>query len=115
MGDHIIGRAMGQAALLYWARRGDRPPPSKEEAMSALDKICGPYRNRDAEFESEDPDRPGRIHPAYGRYTDPNGPLGKLIAIAFDATPNEMLPNTDDECPWLEGPERRFDKHYRFW
>lgn len=114
MGDHVIGTAMGRAARLYWQTRGDQPRPSQNEALSVLDEICGPYRKRDAEFESEDPANPTRTHPDYDRFTDPEGPLGRLIAIAFDATPEEMVIETEHACPWLDGPETRFDQRYGF-
>lgn len=113
MGDHRIGEAMGRAADIWW--QGHTALPSKDEALLALDAICGPYRKRDAEFEASDPQHPTQIHPDYDNYTDPDGPIGQLIVIAFDATPDEMSLGDEAECPWFDGPYMRFSAHYEFW
>ena len=74
-----------------------------QTALSLLDEICKPYRGADAEFEAEDPNRPGHTHPEYWRYSDPNGPLGILIREAFDPTVDwialrhEALKTGDDD------------------
>lgn len=95
-----------------------------EKASELLDKICGPYRNCDAEFEAEDPGRPGHAHPDYDDYTDPHAPLGRLIAEVFgkpgqDYTQNwksEDLEEQEDACErWFLGPHAAFKKHYDFW
>ncbi len=119
MGDHTIGKAMGVAADAWWRRE---TVPTKEEALAALDVICSPYRGRDAEFEAEDPARPGHIHPAYDNYTDPLGPIGMLIMIAFDATEAEASLGNEDVCPWHDGvgtfnagPYARFCRRYEFY
>ena len=111
MGDHRIGKAMRDAANIWW---GSHPTPTQQDALAALDTICGPYRKRDAEFESEDPKRPGYIHPDYDQDTDPDGPIGRLIAIAFDAKPDEMSLGDADTYPWYDGPFSRFNKRYEF-
>ncbi len=74
-----MGRAAEQMLLV-------RQPG--QTALQLLDAICEPYRGCDAEFEAEDPKKPGRIHPHYTFYTDPVGPLGLLIAEAFAADRN---------------------------
>jgi hypothetical protein len=56
---------------------------SGQSALQLLDMICLPYKGCDAEFEAEDPSKRGHINPAFTFYTDPPGPLGKLIAEAF--------------------------------
>lgn len=80
MGDHYIGREMGLKAKLALVNR--RPG---ETALDILDRICGPYRGRDAEFESESETVPGNVHEEYERYTDPHpeAALGMLMLEAF--------------------------------
>lgn len=114
MGDHRIGQAMGNAADLWWHGRRTSPDPSQYEALDVLDVICKPYRNRDAEFEAVDPNNPTSIHPLYDFYTDPDGPLGRLIAIAFAAKPEELWIGDDTSSPWMEGPYTKFIKRYGF-
>lgn len=112
MGDHHIGRAMGHAATVFWQLQKGKP--TQERALAALDVICKPYQGRDAEFEAEDPKNPGQIHPDYENYTDPKGPLGRLIAIAFNARKDEISLGDEHYCPWYDGPETRFRKRYGF-
>jgi hypothetical protein len=107
---------MGREANAWWYKRHDATP-TQEEALAILDTICEPYRGRDAEFESEDPKNPRYIHPRYDHYTDPIGPIGRLIAVAFAATQHEMLLEDEadeDACPWYDGPYTRFKKRYNF-
>ncbi len=111
MGNNLVGLAMGRAARVYWGTRGQQLLPTQVEALAVLDEICSPYKGADAEFEADDPKNPDRINPDYDRFTDPEGPLGKLIAIAFEATPEEMELETE---AWDNGPKTRFDKRYRF-
>lgn len=56
-----------------------------ESAIDLLDKICKPYANTDAEFESEDPENLGCVHPDFDSYTDPlpKAALGMLMLEAF--------------------------------
>jgi hypothetical protein len=108
---------MGRAAELALKMR------TTQTALDLLDEICGPYRNTDAEFESEDPNNLGHTHPDYVFYTDPDGPLGKLINEAFDPGRDwsgEMARAEGDEfeklCEaWSDGPEEQFRKRYNFW
>lgn len=58
---------------------------TSQTALELLDEICTPWQGCDAEFEAVDPDNPGHTHPVYCRYTDPEGPLGRLIQEAFDS------------------------------
>jgi hypothetical protein len=111
MENHAAGKAMGLAAEIAIKARTD------QMAIELLDKICFPYKGCDAEFEAEDPLRPGFIHPEYNSYTDPNGPLGLLIAEAF-GEPNrdyytEWLQDEDSES-WWDGPYGQFRQRYSF-
>jgi len=80
MGNHTVGEAMGRAAEA--ALRNRQPG---ETALDILDRICGPYRDTDAEFEAVDPANPGWVHPHYRKYTHPHrdAALGMLILEAF--------------------------------
>ena len=82
MGNHEAGRSMGQMAEMTLKMR------TNQTALSLLDEICESYRGCDAEFEE---------------YTEPNQPLGKLIAEAFDPTVNwiEERANDDDDS-WYD-------------
>lgn len=113
MGDHHIGVAMGRAAEIFWGLRGSKSV-SKDEALEFLDNICIPYKGRDAEFESVDINDHGQLNPNYADYTDPNGPIGRLIIIAFDATLEEMVLDDNDTSPWFDGPYMRFRDRYNF-
>ncbi len=97
MGNHAIGEAMGHMAEIVLKMR------TNQTALTLLDEICESYRNSDAEFEE---------------YTEPNQPLGKLIAEAFDPTVNwiEKRVNEkddDDDC-WYD-VYRKFRERYDFW
>ena len=80
MGNHTVGRAVGLAAEQALLAR--RPG---ETALSILDRICTTYRGSDAEFESQDPNNPNRVHPDYGDYRDAHekAALGMLMIEAF--------------------------------
>lgn len=100
-----------------------------QTAIQLLDMICKPFEGCDAEFEADDPAKPGHEHPVYTYYTDPLGPLGQLIAEAFapernwiadwvtweksDDFGNEGNGNVRDL--WYEGPKRTFSRRYDFW
>lgn len=114
MGNHDAGHAMELSARMWWKGRGNSKSPTKDEALTVLDDICDAYRGCDAEFEGTDPRRVDSVNPDYDYSTDPEGPIGKLIAIAFDAQPNEMALEDCDDCPWHDGPEKRFRKRYDF-
>ena len=77
MGNNTVGRAMGKTAQSLIELR------TTETAIDLLDAICGPYRGYDAEFEAEDPNRPGFRHPDYACYDDPGGPISAQCAFCF--------------------------------
>lgn len=108
MGNHQAGRAMGKTAeaLAF----------TNLTALAALDMICNPYRGCDAEFEAEDPNRPGHIHPEYADYTDPNGPIGKLIIEAFGETGKDYYGEWGEaeQDAWFDGPYTKFKDRYEF-
>lgn len=79
----------------------------EESALDLLDEICRPYMGCDAEFEAEDPKKPGKIHPDYTFYTDPEGPLGKLMIEAFAPHGLNDLPL----CVWVDGECEFFEEH----
>jgi hypothetical protein len=110
---------MGHAAEAWWAIREAKKQtdPSKDEALAALDMICNPHRNCDAEFEADDPNNPSLIHPVYECYTEPKGPIGRLIVIAFEATPEQIAAYETEENIelWFDGPYQLFDKRYNFY
>jgi hypothetical protein len=101
MGNHDVGRAMAAAARTFWIANGDAPP-TKEKALAALDAAAEHFHGADAEFDDELYDET---------------PLSRLVAIAFDATPEEIK-NRDhpeaDNSAWYDGPLTRFSERYRF-
>lgn len=116
MGNHYAGNAMGKQAQLLMANR----PPGMT-ALQLLDLICEPHRGCDAEFESEDPDRPGHVHPEFPDWCFPhaNAGLGMLLLEAF--APNGVADlgrfSTDDEeaqDAWWDEVVVPFRKRYDF-
>lgn len=116
MGNHDVGRAVGRAAMLAERGRGG------ETALELLDKVCAPYRRTDAEFEAEDPERPGKTHPKIWEYRDPHptvpeAALGRLMVEAFGRRPVDEYwreVQDDTEVYWDEVVEP-FRKRYGFW
>ena len=115
MGNHSAGRAMGKSAALMLENR------CEQSARSLLDAICKPWKGCDAEFEAEDPNNPGRIHPDYTFYTDPNGPLGVLIlevwgeqGVDYMETVEGLTHPIPSEEHWWEGPYAKFRERYDF-
>lgn len=100
MGNHNIGRAFAGAAEVFWIMVPEGETPTKELTLRALEAVGEYYRRADAEFDDE--------------LIDWTTPLGRMVAIAFDATTDEMQEETDDASPWRDGPERRFRKHFDF-
>lgn len=80
MGNHAAGKAIGLAAELALSRR-----QPGDTALGLLDAACRGHRGCDAEFESEDPDNPGQVHPDFMDYCDPHpkAALGMLMLEAF--------------------------------
>ena len=80
MGNHVAGNAIGKLAQAAFEQR-----PHGQTALQILDKICEPHRGCDAEFESEDPNTPGNVHPDFASWRDPNpgAGLGMLMLEAF--------------------------------
>lgn len=70
----------------------DIPPP--------LRVVGERYRGADAEFDDE--------------LNDHTTPLGRMVAIAFEATPEELEPGDEDEDRWFDGPYKRFSSHFDF-
>lgn len=89
-----------------------------QRAIELLDIICEPYRGCDAEFEAEDPNRRGFKHPMYGDYTDPDAPMGQLIAEEFGEPGRDYKagwPENEDVVEaWHEGPYLEFCRRYQF-
>jgi hypothetical protein len=79
MGNHDLGRHIGACVQIAYERR----LPS-EAALDILDRFCI-GRGGDAEWDAEDPNRPGHAHPAIGNYThpDPAAGMGMLMVEAF--------------------------------
>jgi hypothetical protein len=92
MGNHDLGRQIGLAVQVVYERRN-----SQESALDILDRFCK-GRGGDAEWEAEDPARPGYQHPEFIHYTDPHpsAGLGMLMVEAF-------APNGLSDLPKYEG------------
>lgn len=101
MGNHDVGRAMAGAAEAFWVGNGDAPV-TKEKALSVLDAAGLRWVGTDAEFDDE----------FLGET-----PLSRLVAIAFDATPEQIddLKNATAEGEaWFDGPYSAFRQRYKF-
>lgn len=102
MGNHDVGRALAAGAKGFWAGVGNRIV-LQPEALSVLDSLAEDFRGADAEFDDE----------FFGET-----PLSKLVAIAFDATSEELAsrddPESDDGEAWYEGAYSRFSERYNF-
>lgn len=105
MGNHSVGAAMHAAASAFWVAMGETKP-TKEQALAALDAAGEVFRGADAEFDD---------HASL-----PEEPLFRLIAVAFDATPEEIASASPPEDAddgweaWYDGPYDRFRKRYEF-
>lgn len=97
---------MAAAARTFWIAIGDGEP-TREKALAALDAAAEEYRGADAEFDDE---------------LNEETPLSRLVALAFDATPDEVADLKgeyvcDDEdvgVLWYMGPLKRFRERYEF-
>lgn len=123
MGNHAVGQAMDRAA-----QQAVRTRQPGESAIQILDRICTPYRNTDAEFESTDPAAPDQVNPEFDDSRDPhpNAALGMLLLEAFAphgvadllryaAMLNDDDPQAEFACDawWAEVCEP-FRKRYQF-
>ena len=102
MGNHDVGRAMSAAAKGFWAGNGEAPV-TKDKALAVLDAAAEDFIGADAEFDDE---------------LRGDTPLSRLIAIAFEATP-DLLASRDGELDddgegWYEGSQRQFSERYKF-
>lgn len=79
MNNFDIGRAIVDQALRL--ARGRRL--TQAAALAILDRVCTPWRDETAEFESQDPENPGCVHPDYDDDRDPVAPFGGLLRRAF--------------------------------
>jgi hypothetical protein len=93
MGNHTAGLAMGLMAKQMLDHRSQ-----EQTALSILDSVCEPYRNCDAEFESQDPNQLSHVHPEFDDYTypHPKAALGMLMVEAF-------APNGINDLPKYQG------------
>lgn len=88
-------------AQFYWVQkqgRGGAFPdrvPTKDQALWLLNGFAAPWRDGPATFGPE---------------LNANQPLGRLIAIAFEATDEEKA----DDAAWQAGPVARFRARYGF-
>lgn len=98
---------MSAAARVFWIAVGDREV-TKELALEAIDAAGEDYVGADAEFDD-------------ALYEET--PLSRLVAIAFDATPEEIadLKGEREEGRiedagelWYDGPVSRFRAHFQF-
>ncbi|MDR1849511.1 MAG: hypothetical protein LBQ75_05685 [Zoogloeaceae bacterium] len=131
MGNHTVGKAIGQ--LAEEAVRGRKPG---EAALDILDRICKRWGNCDAAFDSVDPDNPSSYHPDYDdtRIPHPKAALGMLLVEAFapnglddlhkyqyfavcDSRSADYDEAKDTEAleTWAAEIEAPFKKRYNFW
>lgn len=124
MGNHAVGFAVGPQA--EDALRARQPG---ETALAILDRICGRWRNTDAEWESFDPTNPDCVHPEFDHFTDPHSKaaLGVLMVEAFAPNGLADLPryapmldaddtNAETACDaWWAEVYTPFKQRYNFW
>lgn len=99
MGNHNVGQAFAAAADMFWDMVPSDSTPIKAVTLNALEKVGERYRGADAEFDDE--------------LMDHTTPLGRMVAIAFDATPEETSGTAEDNL-WFYGPYMRFRTHFGF-
>lgn len=112
MGNHTAGRAVALSAEVALAHR--KPG---DTALALLDRACARYRAYDAEFESTDPDNPGRVHPEFAFSTDPHpkAALGMLMVEAFAPGGLSALPRYAAMLGTAEGQEDLEEAAYEVW
>jgi hypothetical protein len=134
MGNHDLGRQIGVAVQVAYERR-----LPNEAAIDILDRFCK-GRGGDAEWEAEDPERPGFMHPKIGQYTDPDPDAGLGILMVEAFAPNGLgdlskyegvmgyrqtgIPETDAKLEreaeassdlWWKEVYEPFKKRFNFW
>jgi hypothetical protein len=79
VGNHDLGRQIGCTVQVAYERR-----LPTETSLEILDRYCA-GRGGDAEFEAEDPNNHGHIHPLFNDYRDPcpDAGLGMLMVETF--------------------------------
>lgn len=95
MGTVVVADAFDAVAEVFWSRTPPDRPPGRQAALRALDALG--KRAHGIDVNTEDAMR------------DPGSPIGRLIAIAFEATPEEVM---DIDGAWCEGPVSRFRDRY---
>lgn len=99
MGNHDVGRAFSAAADVFWSMVPEGRTPTRAVTLKALEKVGERYRGADAEFDDE--------------LIDHTTSLGRMVAIAFDATPEELSGTIEDDI-WFDGPYMRFRTYFNF-
>lgn len=106
MGNHDLGRQIGIAVQIAYERR-----LSTETALEILDRYCA-GRGGDAEFEAEDPNHPGNIHPSFDDYRDPcpDAGLGMLMVEAFAPNGLADLPKYQGVLGYIQSGVAEIDR-----
>jgi hypothetical protein len=93
MGNQTAGTMIAQQVRRLVERRKDESAIDLLDAAMAWAKAQSGFSS-DAEFEAEDPDRPGHGHPDYANERDPHpkSALGLLMVEAFAPNGLEDLP-----------------------
>ncbi len=94
MGNRAIAEMFEAVADIFWSAHGDGVP-TRHQALQALDAIGNRFRGADANSSDA--------------MNDPASPLGRMIALAFEATPEELVAGS-----WYDGPKTRFRSRYDF-
>lgn len=97
MGNSVVARAFSGIAEMFWQLVPAEPPPGKDVVLRALDAIGKRFSGADADSGDD--------------WHDPSSSLGRMVAIAFDATPDEIA--SEDGDAWFDGPLKRFRARYR--
>ncbi len=90
---------MAAAAEVFWVTN-ETAPVTSEKALLVLDIAAKNFHGADAEFDDE----------FLG-----STPLSRLVAIAFDATTEEIADRDGEGNLWYEGPYQKFRARYKFY
>ncbi len=74
-----------------------RPP---DDEHPDLDDFRPPWSTPDDEVDDEQPDRPFRLPPVFGRLADPSPAPGITYSVTYDATPRVVVENLTDSSEW---------------